>query len=286
MQFFKKVIHSVKRNMLDIKDSDQLFEPENGLEMDIENAITVSLVSEPCTLSDSKVGGVPYMPLDFKYPLDEREEYKGKPLAFLAQINFAQMPPLKGFPSFGILQFFIGTDYLYGMDTENLALQAGFRVFFHRNIEREDRLLKQLPVQVEYEAEAPIQKELKMEFTPAVSIIGWQDFRYEAEFLKAYQKEFPLTASFEEIPAEVRDKMEEVCNAGGSRIGGYPLFTQSDPRSDDNAYAQDTVLLLQLDSDSETGIQWGDDGVCNFFITPHQLEELDFSHVLYHWDCY
>lgn len=286
MQFFRKIIQTIKSDVLDIKTPELMTEPEDGFTMDAEDAVTISLISVPCLLTDSKVGGIPYMPSDFKYPLDERPEEGEKPLAFLAQINFAQMPPLKGFPSFGILQFFIGTDYLYGMDSEKPLLQAGFRVIYHREIVCEDNLLKELPVQVEYEAEFPVQKELKMAFTPAVSVIGWQDFRYESSLLAAYQKEYPMTTSFEEIPVAIRDKMEELCNASGSRIGGYPMFTQSDPRSIDNGYGDYSVLLLQLDSDTDQGISWGDDGVCNFFITPRQLADLNFSEVFYHWDCY
>lgn len=286
MQFFRKIIRTIKTDVLDIQDAAKMTEPEDGFAMDAEEAVTVSLISAPCGLTDSKVGGIPYMPSDFKYPLDDRPTEEQKPLAFLAQINFAQMPPLKGFPAFGILQFFIGTDYLYGMDSENPISQAGFRVIYHRDIMCEDKLLKELPVQVDYEAAFPVEKELKMEFTPAVSVIGWQDFRYESNLLAAYQKEYPMTTSFEEIPVEIRDKMEELCNASGSRIGGYPLFTQSDPRSEENGYADYSVLLLQLDSDTDKEISWGDDGVCNFFITPDQLKNLNFSQVFYHWDCY
>ncbi|ETJ18863.1 hypothetical protein Q604_UNBC18576G0001, partial [human gut metagenome] len=31
---------------------------------------------------------------------------------------------------------------------------------------------------------------------------------------------------------------------------------------------------------------WGDGGVCNFFINKDKLKNLDFSDVLYNWDCY
>lgn len=74
------------------------------------------------------------------------------------------------------------------------------------------------------------------------------------------------------------------CN-GGSRMGGYPAFAQNDPRPDD--WEQHTVLLFQLDSSytDEIVIEWGDGGVANFFITPEQLKALDFSDVVYNWDC-
>ena len=47
------------------------------------------------------------------------------------------------------------------------------------------------------------------------------------------------------------------------------------------------TLLLQLDSDLKSGIlMWGDSGEANFIINEKALEELDFSRVLYNWDCF
>lgn len=285
MYLLRKMIQIIKGDILDIRDVEPMTEVEDGFEMDAENAVRINLFKAVCTLTDSKVGGMPYLPEDFKYPLDEREEYKGNPLAFLAQINFEQLPPLPGFPQYGMLQFFVGTDYMYGLDIENPTSQASFRIIYHNEIKETDKLLTTLPVTIEYGSDFPVHQELKMGFTPEVSVMGWQDFRYETDLLKAYKKQFPVTGSYDDIPVEIRDKMEQLCNAGGSRVGGYPLFTQSDPRNSEE-YADYTILLFQLDSDSDLGINWGDDGVCNFFITPLQLKERNFTNVLYHWDCY
>ena len=73
---------------------------------------------------------------------------------------------------------------------------------------------------------------------------------------------------------------------GGHKIGGYPLFTQWDPREGTNE--DHKILLLQIDTDQFNGkeIIWGDSRVANFFITTHDLETLNFSRVLYNWDCY
>lgn len=37
---------------------------------------------------------------------------------------------------------------------------------------------------------------------------------------------------------------------------------------------------------NEIGLEWGDGGVCNFFINADDLANHDFSNVLYNWDCY
>ena len=71
------------------------------------------------------------------------------------------------------------------------------------------------------------------------------------------------------------------------QLGGYPYFTQSDPRP--GQYEDLDVLLFQLDSDGnkEVGdlVLWGDCGVANFFISREALKRRDFSRVCYNWDC-
>ena len=94
------------------------------------------------------------------------------------------------------------------------------------------------------------------------------------------------------------DALYRTRDANGTRMGGYPYFTQDDPRDRSPAggwkggISGHTVLLFQ--SDSENGgdpknwiddICWGDAGVANFFITPEDLAKRDFSNVIYTWDC-
>ena len=70
-------------------------------------------------------------------------------------------------------------------------------------------------------------------------------------------------------------------------IGGYPMFTQYDPRT--GKLEKLDTLLFELNSvfDPEKGIDicWGDAGTGSFFIQREKLKELDFSCVLYNYDC-
>lgn len=67
---------------------------------------------------------------------------------------------------------------------------------------------------------------------------------------------------------------------------GYPDFSWigSDPRDENSPY---DTLLFQIDSEIYDGgeeyILWGDGSVANFFIRHEDLENLDFSRVLYYW---
>ena len=67
------------------------------------------------------------------------------------------------------------------------------------------------------------------------------------------------------------------------KIGGYGYFTQTDPREYSPQYKDHKVVLLHMISDDE--ICWGDCGVGNFLIRAEDLENLDFSQVIYNYDC-
>ncbi|MDX2072682.1 MAG: YwqG family protein, partial [Haliscomenobacter sp.] len=81
----------------------------------------------PIYLWQSKIGGKPYWPKDMAYP----KSVQGELLFFLAQFNFAEIPHLEGFPTQGILQFFIAADGMYGLDFDRPQAQNGFRVVYH-----------------------------------------------------------------------------------------------------------------------------------------------------------
>ena len=73
------------------------------------------------------------------------------------------------------------------------------------------------------------------------------------------------------------------------QLGGYPYFTQYDPRFEyrSSEATKYTELLFQIDSqfDTKWDLCWGDAGVRNLFISRENLEALDFSDLLYNFDC-
>lgn len=70
--------------------------------------------------------------------------------------------------------------------------------------------------------------------------------------------------------------------SGGTQLGGYPYFTQADPRERDEG--PERVLLFQLDSDGD-GVTVGDSGVMGFFIPAEDLARGDLHRVGMSWDC-
>jgi uncharacterized protein YwqG len=223
---------------------------------------------------DSKVGGQPYLPKNTEWPATP----EGQPLFFLAQINFAQLPPLAPFPAQGIVQFFINDDDLYGMDFDEGETQDTFRVLFHAEvIENEALLQKNAPLPREYddllphhpEESYPLVFELEEEVAPVT------DYQFHAHFGGDFFRQFG------EKEWDVMAEFEKSHRAHGHKIGGYAYFTQDDPRRADDPM----LLLLQLDSDENMDLMWGDMGVGHFFIRERDLAARDFSRVLYDWDC-
>lgn len=249
----------------------------------------VKLTEEKCSIYDSKMGGMPYLPKNENIPENEEKQQ----LFLLAQINFAQMPQLPDFPTTGILQIFINLDELWGADFKNWTNTKGFKVIYHENID-ENINENDIKIKLKFrndEVYPPfmINKEFKMNFVYQIEGISFSDFKYNELFLKLYKEKYPdeEITSFYDLDDEFIEKLwdDETYNGSGTKIGGYPFFTQSDPRDDDE-YKDFDILLFQSDSDISLDILWGDCGVANFFIKVKDLKHKNFSNVGYNWDCY
>ena len=174
----------------------------------------------------------------------------GPELQFLAQINFEELPENDIFPKTGLLQFFVADDDSWGLFAKNSHL-----VVYHENINQGYELRK------DWEDSPLEQTDLGMKFELSEDYLSYNDYRFDSDI-------------------ELTDEMYEQLGGFGSKLLGYPAFTQFDPR-DDNKY---DTLLFQLDS--EDGVMlWGDCGVANFFINGAKLKQHDFSDILYNWDC-
>ena len=220
---------------------------------------------------ESKLGGCPYLESIDDYPVND----DGKPYIFLAQINFEEMYPLENYPTEGILQFYIRGDDNFGLDEEN-----GFVIKYIDKITKDiDKLFVKNPYKFkQYDINStedddmffiPYEREGKMKFKLKEMAITLVDRNFENIFKDVVFNEYQEDELYESFPWD------------GSRIGGYPGFTQSDPRKD-NEY---DMLLLQLDMDEECGIMFGDAGIANFFIKKEDLINRDFTKVYYTWDC-
>ena len=243
----------------------------------------VRFTLEPMAQDDllaSKVGGTPWWPAGEARPVDAQ----GNPLALLAQVNLADVPDSwVDLPREGLLQFLVATDWKFGQDYSRdetpaaLAALRGHRVVYRSDASGPTQAFpaaakKQLPLEVP----GP----LRMRFADAASeTMSPHDARFESIFPGGL---FPALAAHGEPDGMDEDTLSDALwdryESEAHKLGGYPYFTQDDPRA-----RTDLELLFQLVSSD--GLMWGDAGVGNFFITDADLAARDFSRVYYSWDC-
>lgn len=242
-------------------------------------------LAEDLPLTQSKVGGRGYLSKEMPYPIDQNQ----KPLSLLAQINFAEMPALAHFPKAGLLSFYVNYhDDLLGLDFDDPVVQKGFRVIYTEDFtaesytkEEQDMLFEQTIDVDNFDPVVPKEAKVIAEIEEQLLLIDSFDFE------KAYG-----TNSYVLLGELIKDKEQrhaifDLVYEESSQIGGYPFFTQEDPRYTMQRQHYDT-LLFQLASDQiaeQIDIMWGDCGVGNFFINQKDLLNRDFSKVMYNWDC-
>ncbi len=232
---------------------------------------------ETMKLEQSKFGHYPKLPAGFAYPKDEAGNY----LYPLAQINFKEVPSMRGYPSSGLLQFYISVhDDVFGIDFEDNQSQKNFRVLYFEEHEVENYQTDFSFLQEVMSMDSsPVYKPHALSFSEEEEYIGLGDVLYENSAGKVVQQ---IADKYPAIKEELEETLYDEFSSSGHKIGGYAFFTQEDPRLYDDI-KQHYILLLQIDTDDE--IMWGDSGVANFFIHPDDLAKKDFSKVVYNWDC-
>ncbi|GEB34472.1 YwqG family protein [Brevibacillus parabrevis] len=242
-------------------DANKQWTPEfmQYIEQTAKPSVKLTLSKEPATITDSKVGGTPWLPPQLAIPQDE----EGRDYLFIAQINWAQMPPLEGYPTSGLTSFFVKQDDTFGL------LDQAFHVWHFPDVIDSEQIDPYQPEDPDlyspvlggpYKLTGKLEKQL----------IPYKNHRADQYQLPTDQDEVAYS------------KYWDLTDASGSRIGGYPYFSQDDVRE------EEMELLFQLDMEGDHKsyyVSWGDSGVANFFIRKQDLLRLDFSQVFYTWDC-
>jgi uncharacterized protein YwqG len=237
---------------------------------------------------ESKVGGLGYVPHGGQIPTDK----KGFQLQLLAQIACSQIT-LEDFPHTGLLQFWVRNDDLAGADFDDETNQDGFRICYYEEVDKtvtEEEVREKVGNNLPFGEDLfPVMGCYGISFSErSAQMTVFEDCHFESRLQELVEKQYPEQAEalLEKIEDNIDDYLEKCNSEFGHKIGGYPNFTQWDPRHEDDRH---DILLFQLDSEFGNGtdrILWGDMGVANFFINREKLRHCDFSDVLYNWDCY
>ncbi|MCR2835210.1 YwqG family protein [Parerythrobacter lacustris] len=234
------------------------------------------------TSGGNRIGGAVWLPDGAEWPLDR----SGKRMTFLAQIDFAELPPLPDYPTSGVLQFFIARDDLYGANFEQPE-QGDFKVVWHETTEGEGRFeTGPQSSQGKYDDYSPLYEEAALRGVALraaraaphrPSVDSWLIQR-DAAMLPAGEDTGAWDAIYEYL--------ESPAGQGGygtSHIGGHPEFVQWDWRAYEPYQNVDRVLLNLWSNDDV--MMWGDVGQGQFTIRREDLLKRDFSKVFYQWDC-
>ena len=252
--------------------------------------IKLSLADE-LAVTDSKVGGVPYIPKGGALP----RSADGKPLFMLAQINCEQLPENNLYPRKGLLQFWIADteDPLYGLDYDDPCSNDFKRVLYFSTIGEALSIDDFISDYTFDDNHLPFnsKKQFALHFKKDTESISLEGRAATQFFFEKWNEAFSTQITtidefFEEVPNDICEEINAslLKEPTGHKIGGYPYFIEYDPREENDPH---TLLLLQIDSDEidKVEIMWGDCGVANFFIKKEDLQKCNFEDVLYNWDC-
>ena len=224
----------------------------------------------PISLTDSKIGGNPYLPEGEELPKSAKGEYM--PLFF--QINFEGIE-LENYPNKGILQLFADKDVDWPTE---------FKIRYYEDISKPSQtIFPEIDLKYFF-----IQSEVKVTFEKAQTFINVSDFRFNDMFCEAVKKHYDLDINgwmdLEDVTDVNLDDIFDAFNTDSGNIGGYADFTQTDPR--ENELGEDyTECLIKIDSVFDSEIEIGDSGIAWVLMTKEDLANKNFDNAAFDWDC-
>jgi uncharacterized protein YwqG len=280
-------------NMLEIMQLHRTREILNASDERCLGFRTIPTPENAIPIGSSKVGGDADLPPSIAWPT--RNDC---PLDFLLQLDLAEIPEglRNGFlPDSGLLSFFYDAQGgAWGFDPDD---KGSWKViFFHGE---EDELVRTAnpgsthrsrytPCAVEYyESLCPKWREVRDD--PALSGHPYEIATFD-NFVTVVVPEVPVHRIMGE-PDGIQSSSEDMqrqCQfvSHGLYMGGSggPAFDHAKAK-DLEPTAKEWKLLLQLDSDSDPGMQWGDKGRLHFWIREQDLAERNFEDVWMILEC-
>ena len=242
------------------------------LEPSVVEYMKMNVSTKAASVINSKLGGMPYLPKGMAHPRDEKAEY----MLLLAQVNFSEGFFPSPFPTKGLLQFFISPSaYEQTLKTGSILTTNYFHVRYYPTIETKNLITDFSYLQHAQTDRLPLKNELLVSFSKEIEPVSATDYRLTHFIPPKLMEQFTKTEHqlFPEIYLHY-------FSGADMKTGGYPYFIGEDIRKNDSSLQTYDTLLLQILSDDELDIMWGDCGALKFFINRDQLEQLDFSDVL------
>jgi uncharacterized protein YwqG len=243
----------------------------------------------------SKLGGRPDLPAGIVWP-----ERDGKPMCFLAQLALADLAPLdseKLLPRTGCLWFFHAGQDVWGSDPKHAG---GWAVIFDPNAR--NLAPREFPAGLAADvrfAECNLTLEPEETLPPLDSPAGEAlgitqesdgdayDVLHAALIGADDTETEPVAHRVLGWPDPIQGDMQLECQLGSNGLDCGDASAYTDPRREAlQPGAADWQLLLQIDSDENTAMMWGDGGRLYFWIRKQDLAARRFDRVWCILQCY
>ena len=251
---------------------------------------TIESDEDDFVLGESKIGGVPHLPADFKW-----DRFKDKPLAFLAQINLEQAAEYDKqglLPKTGMLYFFHeGGDEVWGFDPKD---KGGFRTVYYDGGTSEliavplpddlEDYFKFKPCRLQFSCEKSYPSnlyELSNVFFGSDESDDNDDFYYIAS-----ENSGNVIHKLFGYPDLLQNDIFLECQLVSSGLYCGNASGYNDPRAEGlKEGAADWMLLFQIDTDDNADMMWGDVGRVYFAIKKQDLQNRNFDAVWSVFQC-
>lgn len=239
-------------------------------------------VVDEIAIGESKLGGMPDLADEVAWPL-----MGDVPLSFVGQINLSDVQPFETdhvLPTSGMLYcFYDANQQTYGSDP---ADQAGWKVIYstaERSTLKRRAFPEALPSQARFATSGlTFSSEVTLPQRPNLldSTLDLTDAERKAysEFMAVFPSAEDRAILHHRLLGHSDDLQDDMHVQAQLLSHGF-----SDDQSPEAAAllasANDWVLLLQIDSDSEAGMQWASTGLLYFWITQADLQARNFDGV-------
>ena len=247
--------------------------------------------SDAQQLGASRIGGAPDLPNDIKWPKAE-----GKSLSFIAQINLHDITTVwvnSPLPKTGVLYFFYDAEQsVWGFDPKDKEKWA----VIHTN-ETTEQLQEvvfpvDLPNEARFESKAvtPVIKDNYPDYEQLdIKSLGLSqnDDDVIFEIFNAYYEEGELEHKLLGYPRQIQGDMQLEVQLASHGLCCGDASGYNDPRAEKLKDGADQwQLLLQIDSDDDSKMMWGDSGMLYYWIKEQDLKEDKFENSWLILQCY
>jgi uncharacterized protein YwqG len=249
-----------------------------------EDALPIAKASvqarAPLSPQETRIGGAPLAIGDDKtWP---RNVHDGSPKAHIVQINFADIPPIEGFPTRGILQIFSSLETMDEISGSDLSTRWDPDPQTVELLEIPDELKTVKPLSGDF-SKRTLNEGLPLQFSTDMEVGNPYNWPHQENDL-CYQNRLPENDEVAVIMDDWEDRCVRIAEGYGDHwVGGHPRFVQVDFREDVPQLRHLDRVLFHMGCDEHINV--GDSGEINVMINKDALQRRDFEKAYLFWDC-